>query len=111
VPLEIQRRVWGFEEFEAALSYVPIVDGEDDLFAGLGSPAEADALATSAGLAVVHDGRIPESAAPELALVPDESDARGGDSAETHTETHSETHTETHSEARAGSHDDTGEED
>ena len=35
VPLEIQARVWGVEEFEAALSYVPVAEGEDDLFAGL----------------------------------------------------------------------------
>ncbi len=64
VPLEIQRRVWGVEEFEAALSYVPIADGEDDLFAGLGSPAEADALATRPDLELVHDGRITEE--PEV---------------------------------------------
>ncbi len=38
VPLAIQQRVWGVEEFEAALTYVPVADGEDDLFAGLGSP-------------------------------------------------------------------------
>ncbi len=37
VPLEIQQRVWGVEEYEAAVSYVPVAEGEDDLFAGLGS--------------------------------------------------------------------------
>ncbi|HET7400033.1 MAG TPA: mycothiol conjugate amidase Mca [Intrasporangium sp.] len=58
VPLEVQRDVWGTEDFEAALSYVPIVDGEDDLFAGLGSPAEADALATSGRLEIAYDGRL-----------------------------------------------------
>ncbi len=97
VPLEIQRRVWGFEEFEAALSYVPIEDGEDDLFAGLGTPAEADALATSTGLSVVHDGRIPESAAPDISLVRTESDSTAGDSAETHADTHSGSHAESQS--------------
>ena len=60
VPREIQSRVWGFEEFEAAVSYVPIAEGEDDLFAGLGTPAQADALATSPDRVVVHDARIPE---------------------------------------------------
>ncbi len=58
VPLEIQQRVWGQEEFEAALSYVPIEDGEDDLFAGLGSVEQADALATSPAREVVYDGRV-----------------------------------------------------
>ena len=36
---------------------VPIAEGEDDLFAGLGSPEEADRLATSGDLTVAHDGR------------------------------------------------------
>ena len=43
-PLELERRVWPHEDFEAAISYVGIADGEDDLFAGLGDPAAADAL-------------------------------------------------------------------
>ena len=90
VPREIQQRVWGVEEFEPALSYVPIADDEDDLFAGLGSPAGADALATSRDIAVVHDGRLPEPAAPDIALVAAEEPAEG-DSAETHVDAHSET--------------------
>ncbi len=57
VPRALQQQVWGFEEFEIALSYVPVEEGEDDLFAGLGSPEQADALAVSTGLAIVHDGR------------------------------------------------------
>ena len=65
VPLEVQQRVWGVEEFEAALSYVEIADGEDDLFAGLGTPAEADALATRTDLELVHDGRTTEEPEPE----------------------------------------------
>ncbi len=60
VPLEIQQRVWGFEEFEPAVSYVAITDDEPDLFAGLGSVAEADALATSGDLTIVYDGRVAE---------------------------------------------------
>src|SRR6476659_5424983 len=82
VPLEIQRRVWGVEEFEAALTYVPVADGEDDLFAGLGSPAEADALATQRDLEIVYDGRISDE--PEA---PEEAEVRGhahGDSSDTH---------------------------
>ncbi|MGO4600965.1 mycothiol conjugate amidase Mca [Terrabacter sp. 2YAF2] len=82
VPLEIQRRVWGVEEFEAALSYVPIVEGEDDLFAGLGSPDEADALATRPDLELVHDGRINEE--PEVEEGEMEHGRARGDSSETH---------------------------
>jgi mycothiol S-conjugate amidase len=81
VPLAIQQRVWGVEEFEAALSHVPIAEGEDDLFAGLGSVAEADALATSAELEIAYDGRL----APDP---DDEADAESadasGDSSDTH---------------------------
>ena len=58
VPREIQVRVWPWEEFEAAVSYVPVEPVEDDLFAGLGDVARADELATSGGLEVVHDGRV-----------------------------------------------------
>src|SRR3954464_11130058 len=82
VPLEIQKRVWGVEEFEAALSYVPIADGEDDLFAGLGSPAEADTLAVRRDLAIVHDGRATEEPQPEDAT--SETEHRHGDSSDTH---------------------------
>ncbi len=58
VPLEIQREVWGTDDFEAALSYVPIPDDEDDLFAGLGTAQQADALATRGGLQLAYDGRL-----------------------------------------------------
>ena len=43
-PLEIEKRVWPHEDFEAAISYVPLAEGEDDLFAGLGDPPAADEL-------------------------------------------------------------------
>ena len=56
-PRDLQTEVWPWEDFEAALSYVPIAEGEDDLFAGLGSPEEADRLATSRDLSLAHDGR------------------------------------------------------
>lgn len=42
-----QGESWPFEDWDIALSAVPVADGEDDLFAGLGSPEEADALATA----------------------------------------------------------------
>jgi mycothiol S-conjugate amidase len=58
VPREVQAEVWPTEDFEAAASYVPVAEGEDDLFAGLPQDvAEADALATSGTLALVHDTR------------------------------------------------------
>lgn len=55
VPLDVQRQIWPHEDFEAARSVVPIVPGEDDLFAGLPSVAEADVWATSPGLEFVVD--------------------------------------------------------
>ncbi|HET7474627.1 MAG TPA: mycothiol conjugate amidase Mca [Dermatophilaceae bacterium] len=45
VPPDIERQSWPTEDFIAALSYVPVADGEDDLFAGLGGPVEGTALA------------------------------------------------------------------
>ena len=58
LPREIEAQVWPWEHFEAAVSYVPIVDGEDDLFAGLPTDAgQADELATTAGLSLAFDGR------------------------------------------------------
>ena len=57
VPRELQASVWPTEEYEAALSYVPIEDGEDDLFAGIRDVAEGDALATRRDLEIVHDQR------------------------------------------------------
>ena len=63
VPREVQQDVWPTEDFEAAASYVPITEGEDDLFAGLPADvAEADALATSPGLTIVHDTRTEREA-------------------------------------------------
>ncbi|MGZ4600263.1 MAG: mycothiol conjugate amidase Mca [Oryzihumus sp.] len=56
VPLEMQQEIWPTEDFEAALSYVPVEPIEDCLFAGLGSLAEADALARKGGLEVHYDG-------------------------------------------------------
>lgn len=53
-PLELEKRVWPTEDFEAAISYVPITEDEDDLFAGLGGPDEADRLAEA-----VRDDRRP----------------------------------------------------
>ena len=60
VPLEIQQRIWPTDDFEQAVSYVPIEEGEDDLFAGLGSVEEADALAASGNLTTVFDARRPQ---------------------------------------------------
>ena len=60
MPLEIQRRIWPTDDFEQVVSYVPIEEGEDDLFAGLGSPEEADALAATPGLTPVYDDRRPQ---------------------------------------------------
>jgi len=57
VPRELQASVWPTEEYEAALSYVPIEEGEDDLFAGIADVAAGDELATRGGLEVVHDQR------------------------------------------------------
>jgi mycothiol S-conjugate amidase len=58
VPRQVQEQVWPTEDFEAAASFVPIGEGEDDLFAGLPEDvAAADALATSGGLQLVHDSR------------------------------------------------------
>jgi len=44
IPMEIQRRVHPTEDFELAVSLVPVDLPEDDLFAGLGPVAEMDAL-------------------------------------------------------------------
>jgi mycothiol S-conjugate amidase len=57
VPMDMQKRVWPTEDYEAAVSYVPVVPVEDDLFAGVGDVAEADALATREGLEPVYDAR------------------------------------------------------
>ncbi|MGL4743491.1 MAG: mycothiol conjugate amidase Mca [Dermatophilaceae bacterium] len=58
VSREVQARIWPTEDFEVAVSYVPVVDGEDDLFAGLPEDADsADALAVPGALNVVVDAR------------------------------------------------------
>jgi mycothiol S-conjugate amidase len=57
VPLTMQKEIWPTEDFEAAVSYVPIATQESDLFAGLGTHEEASMLATSADLHIVYDGR------------------------------------------------------
>ncbi|WP_299443559.1 mycothiol conjugate amidase Mca [uncultured Phycicoccus sp.] len=63
VPREVQQEVWPVEEFEAAASYVPISEGEDDLFAGLPADVtEADAMATTPGLRLIHDSRTERAA-------------------------------------------------
>lgn len=63
IPLEVQERAWPTEDFEAALSFVPIVPIETDLFAGLGSPSEplADAIGTATGLHLAYDTLTPVS--------------------------------------------------
>jgi len=57
VPLTMQKEIWPTEDFEAAVSYVPIRPLESDLFAGLGTPEQASALATSGDLHIAYDGR------------------------------------------------------
>lgn len=57
VSRETQAKVWPTEEFDLAASYVPRPDDamEDDLFAGLGTPVDADALATNRDAELVID--------------------------------------------------------
>ena len=57
VPREVQKHVWPTEEYEAAVSYVPIEPVEDELFAGLPDVAAADAMATKGDLQIAYDGR------------------------------------------------------
>jgi mycothiol S-conjugate amidase len=57
LPMQMQKDIWPTEDFEAAVSYVPVWPEESDLFAGLGAPAQASALATSGGLHIAYDGR------------------------------------------------------
>jgi mycothiol S-conjugate amidase len=64
-PMDVQRDAWPTEDYELVVSYVPLMEGEDDLFAGLGSREEADALAVRPGLAPVRDTR---PASPDEAL-------------------------------------------
>lgn len=58
VPREVQQRVWPWEDFELGASYVPVAPGEDDLFSGLPpDAAQADALALTRDLPLIHDSR------------------------------------------------------
>jgi len=57
VPLAMQKEIWPTEDFEAAVSYVSIRALEPDLFAGLGTPEQASALAISGDLHIAYDGR------------------------------------------------------
>jgi mycothiol S-conjugate amidase len=57
VPLSMQKEIWPTEDFEAAVSYVPIGSQESDLFAGLGTPEQASAMATSGEQHIAYDGR------------------------------------------------------
>jgi len=57
VPLSMQKEIWPTEDFEAAVSYVSIQPQESDLFAGLGTPAQASELATSGDQHIAYDGR------------------------------------------------------
>jgi mycothiol S-conjugate amidase len=96
VPLEVQQRVWGFEEFEPAVSYVPLAADESDLFAGLGSPEQADALAVQRDLAVAVDNRVTDEGdrgagdeddgTDEAERAAEAADVAHADSSETHTD-------------------------
>ncbi|MFN8097222.1 MAG: mycothiol conjugate amidase Mca [Dermatophilaceae bacterium] len=57
VSRETQAQVWPWDDYEAAASVVPIVETEDDLFAGVPGPGDADALATSAP-PLAYDERV-----------------------------------------------------
>jgi len=57
VPMSMQKEIWPTEDFEAAVSFVPIEPQESDLFAGLGTPERASALAISGDLPIAYDGR------------------------------------------------------
>ncbi len=67
VPLELQKQMWPSEDYEAAVSYVPIAEGEDDLFAGFASSADADAIGEVLGAVadrpIQYDGRIDQTPA------------------------------------------------
>jgi mycothiol S-conjugate amidase len=56
-PRDLVREGWPTEEYELVVSYARVQLPEDDLFAGLGSVREADALAVKAGIEPVRDLR------------------------------------------------------
>ena len=58
VPLQMKKAILPTEDYEAALSFVPIETVESELYAGLGTPEQADALATSGDLQLAYDGRV-----------------------------------------------------
>ena len=66
-PRGLVREGWPTEEYELVVSYAPVQLPEDDLFAGLGSVREADALAAKAGLVPVRDVRPDPQGAVKLA--------------------------------------------
>ena len=57
VPRDVQAKIWPTEDYEAALSYLPITPVEDDLFAGIPDASTGDELATRGGLELAYDGR------------------------------------------------------
>ena len=57
VPMHMQKEIWPTEDYEAAVSYVPVEQAESDLFAGLGTFEQATALATADALNIAYDGR------------------------------------------------------
>jgi mycothiol S-conjugate amidase len=57
VPRDLQATAWPTEDYEAALSYLPVAADEDDLFAGIPDSATGDRLATSGDLKIAYDGR------------------------------------------------------
>ena len=50
-----QGLAWPEEDWDIALSAVPVAEGEDDLLAGLGTPEQADELASSGAARMVVD--------------------------------------------------------
>ena len=57
VPLQMKKDIMPTEDYEAALSFVPIEPVESELFAGLGTAEQATEMATSGGLQIAYDGR------------------------------------------------------
>jgi mycothiol S-conjugate amidase len=58
VPMDLQRQIWPHEDYELALSHVPVRLPETELFSGLGALDRADDLATTWPLPVMYDGRV-----------------------------------------------------
>ena len=65
-PIDIQQEAWPTEDYELAVSFVPTEFVEDDLFAGVGSREEADALASKGGLQVWRDARVAREAPADV---------------------------------------------